>query len=488
MKKIVFLTRNFEPGQFTTAWSYLTDENGQPCFGEIELLDDRVVCRTTEKKVALNALLEVPGFGKVMLRTAVENAGKKEVDLMDSLVRGRAEGLRREIDKMDEKKRDLWKSRVKQMVGKNSRMVQLHRLLMLGESLVMRESRRQLRARIKNGEMKDFMIGGQAFGVDKGSKYKKFHRDNFDLGIAPMYFFLLKPDSKKKTDWSLTDRVVEWVSKTGRPIKGHPLVWTHKFARPEWMLEMSFEELKEFVVDHLGKVIRRYGDRIKMWDIVNEIPTQDANGYDLNMDQLMELTKLVADTVKRLQPEAERIINISDIFGPKSYVHDSPSIPPVHFLKLCEKHGIEYESIGLQFYMGMRAEFACRELLNISQEVDEYLQFGKPIHFSELGWPSKHDVDPNCFFGKDHPAVAGYWHRGWDEELQAEFAEKIYTLFASKPGVKSITWWDLTDSGNHEDIGSRFIPFSGLTRRDFSPKPIVGVISKIREKVHTELR
>lgn len=104
MKKIVFLTRNFEPGQFTTAWSYLTDENGQPCFGEIELLDDRVVCRTTEKKVALNALLEVPGFGKVMLRTAVENTGKKEVDLMDSLVRGRAEGLRREIDKMDEKK------------------------------------------------------------------------------------------------------------------------------------------------------------------------------------------------------------------------------------------------------------------------------------------------------------------------------------------------------------------------------------------------
>ena len=130
--------------------------------------------------------------------------------------------------------------------------------------------------------------------------------------------------------------------------------------------------------------------------------------------------------------------------------------------------------------LGMKKEFACRELLNISQTVDEFAKFGKNMHFSELGWPSKHDVDPECFFSSDHPEVAGRWHRGWDEKLQAEFVEKIYILFASKPKAKSITWWDITDNGPHEDIGSRFIPFVGLTRRDFSRKPAYNDIKDLK--------
>lgn len=481
MNKLIFETKNFTPGQFTTSWNYLTDAQGQPCRGQINLFDDKVVCESTEKEFSYNALLEIEGFGKVMIRTKVEKANGNEKDLLKSLVDGRVDQIKTELRKVE--KKGQFTSKLVKILTLKSDKEKLGRLMWLGEEIVVEESQNWLRRRIKLGETNDFLIGGQAFGIEKGLTYQKVHKDLFELGIAPLYFFLLKPESRNKTSWVLTDKIVDWLVKTKRPIKGHPLVWMHKYARSEWMLSLTFAELKKFLKEHITEVIERYGDRIKMWDIVNEIPAADANGFDLTMDQLLEITKMTSDLVKKLQPEAERIINFSEIFGAGSFVQDKPSIPPVHFLKLCERNGIEYESIGLQFYMGMKKEFACRELLNISQSVDAFTQFGKNIHFSELGWPSMHDVDPGSFFSADHPEVAGRWHRGWDEKLQGEFVEKIYTLFTSKPKSKSITWWDITDNGQHEDIGSRFIPFAGLTRRDFSVKPAYIAIKKFKSTI-----
>jgi GH35 family endo-1,4-beta-xylanase len=478
MNKIIFDTKSFTQGQFTTSWHYLTDAEGQPCFGEMEIFDDKVACESSEKEFSYNALLEAGDFGKVMLRTRVFKADGSKKDLLESLVGGRINQIEEELKKIE--KKGIFTARLLRILTLKSDKEKLQKLMWLGEEIVQEKSQKKLKDRIGKGEMKDFLVGGQAFGIEKGIKYQNVHKELFELGIAPLYFFLLKPDSRNKTNWELTDKIVDWLVKTKRPIKGHPLVWMHKYARPEWMLSLSFSELKRFLKEHITEVIARYGDRIKMWDIVNEIPASDANGFDLTMDQLLEITKMTSGLVKKLQPEAERIINFSEIFGAGSYVNEKPSIPPVHFLKLCEKNKIEYESIGLQFYMGMKKEFACRELLNISQTVDTFTKFGKNIHFSELGWPSKHDVDPLSFFSADHPEVAGRWHRGWDEELQAEFLKKIYTLFASKPRAKSITWWDITDNGPHEDIGSRFIPFAGLTRRNFTPKPAYVAIKNFK--------
>ncbi len=481
MNKLIFNTENLIEWQFTTAWHYLTDANGQPCHGIINIFDNKVVCESTEKQFSYNALLETDGFGKVVVRTKVETANGTQKDLLKSLVMGRIDQIKTELKKLD--KKSQFAGKLSKILTIKSDKQKLGKLMWLGEEVVIEESQNKLIKRIELGETNDFLIGGQAFGIEKGPKFQKVHKDLFELGIAPLYFFLLKPDSRTKTNWELTDKIIDWLVKTKRPIKGHPLVWMHKYARPEWMLSLTFAELKKFLKEHITEVIARYGDRIKMWDIVNEIPAADANGFDFTMEQLLEITKMTSDLVKKLQPEAERIINFSEIFGAGSFVQDRPSIPPVHFLKLCEKKGIEYESIGLQFYMGMKKEFACREILNISQTVDTFTQFGKSIHFSELGWPSMHDVDPESFFSADHPEVAGRWHRGWDETLQAEFVEKIYTLFASKPKSKSITWWDITDNGIHEDIGSRFIPFAGLTRRDFSIKPAYDAIKKFKSIV-----
>lgn len=52
----------------------------------------------------------------------------------------------------------------------------------------------------------------------------------------------------------------------------------------------------------------------------------------------------------------------------------------------------------------------------------------------------------------------------WDEDAQADYAEKFYRVCFSHPSVVAISWWDLCDRGSWLEGG-------GLLREDLSPKP-----------------
>jgi len=456
---IIFKTGVFGP-HLTSSWSYLTDSSGLPCDGKITFDSGKIICHTRKKLAVLNLLLEVPKFCKVMVKTDLES--HRQVDLLTSLINSRLQ-------------------QIGQRGTRKPTLSQFSNLMRLGEKLALSQAEKLIKIKKIKGEFSDFKFGCQAFGINHGRKYKKLWLDNFDIGTIPLYFFLTNPNGKNPADWQLTDQIVNWLSANRKAIKGHPLVWLHRFATPDWLKQLSFNELKRFLVNHVKETVTRFGQTIKIWDIINEPSANDANGLNLTVDQLLEITQLISNEVKKIQPEAHRIINLSDVFGGKSWVHNRPSIPPLHFIKSCISRGIEFEGIGLQFYIGMRKEFACRELWDISQLLDQFAQFKKALHFSELGWPSKHDVDPDCFFNADHPEVAGRWHQPWSESLQADFLEKVFTVFASKPLAKSITWWDFTDKGIHQNIASRFIPFGGLTRKDLTPKPALITLKKFKK-------
>jgi hypothetical protein len=61
------------------------------------------------------------------------------------------------------------------------------------------------------------------------------------------------------------------------------------------------------------------------------------------------------------------------------------------------------------------------------------------------------------------PSEPYAWHRHWDEELQADWLEQVYTLYYSRPSVRAINWYDFAD----------FRPFiinGGLVREDATVK------------------
>ena len=99
MSRVVISTRDFDDYPFSTPWSYLTDKDGQACKGTITQFDDTIVCVSPHRTFSLNALIEVPAFGKVVLRTNVIKPDKKKINLLDAFVQGRIDQINNEIHK-----------------------------------------------------------------------------------------------------------------------------------------------------------------------------------------------------------------------------------------------------------------------------------------------------------------------------------------------------------------------------------------------------
>jgi endo-1,4-beta-xylanase len=76
------------------------------------------------------------------------------------------------------------------------------------------------------------------------------------------------------------DRIVEFAEENGMAVRGHTLVWHQQ--TPDWVFQDASgqpmtptEENKELLLDrleaHIRAVVGRYGDRIEVWDVVNEV-------------------------------------------------------------------------------------------------------------------------------------------------------------------------------------------------------------------------
>jgi hypothetical protein len=66
------------------------------------------------------------------------------------------------------------------------------------------------------------------------------------------------------------------------------------------------------------------------------------------------------------------------------------------------------------------------------------------------------------------------WHRPWDEELQAEWAEGLYTLAYSRPAVQAISWYDFVDPHS-------YIKNGGLLRSPAGdPKPVFDRLKRLQ--------
>src|SRR3954465_2185133 len=76
-------------------------------------------------------------------------------------------------------------------------------------------------------------------------------------------------------DFSGADRLLAWAESQGLAMRGHNLVWHHPKWWPDWVTQHNFgahpaAEAARMLKEHIDTVCRRYGARIRSWDVVNE--------------------------------------------------------------------------------------------------------------------------------------------------------------------------------------------------------------------------
>ncbi len=452
----------------------------------------KVICEvSTESPFSINLLWEAQGFGEVILKA--DNAGQGfraspgdiplTIELNYELARSRGFDLIRryrnyiedncgfseEITNLKEKAEvalnktsQLFKDGDKEWIKMAGETLRLS--LWTSEKLDIERAKANI---TRQGRRPGFLFGANTFGYYKGDSaaYREKFEELLNFGTVPFYWGDFEPEEGKPR-WEMPDKIVKWLLSKGIKAKGHPLLWFFEDTTPKWQLDKDFTSLKRIVYKHVYDIVDRYKGSIDIWDVINE-PHSWANCLNFEHSQMIEIIRMGMDAAKDANPEAIRLVNNCILWG--EYVaqrrtHQGSTerqdlATPYRFLKMLEEAGIEYEVIGLQLY------YPSRDMAQISDLLDRFAQFGKPIHITELGVPSEWKHDPHSWFeGEDNVKRMGYWHKPWDEETQADWVEQFYTICFSKPYIEAVTWWDLADYDGH------FFPHGGFLRKDISEK------------------
>jgi GH35 family endo-1,4-beta-xylanase len=448
-----------------------------------ETASGRVTLPAPDSRFAVSLPLSVEGFGDVHVYAdnggegyAADEVGGKGLNFCLEAAESRAaaveraeqgfrgEGTQPSSDYRERMGRartlleDAQKQRADDAACARLAMASLCESLHAGELLVVEHARQRVAASKKR---KGFLFGCNGFRyVTLGEKYAELFGGLLNFATLPFYRARTEADEGAR-DFSAVERILEWTTRDGIEVKGHPLVWFHRAGIPKWLAGRSYEEVEATHRDYIMDAVGRFGDRVKIWDVINEAHDW-ANDFDYSQEQLVEMTRLACDVTREADAGATRIVNSCWTWSEyvaqgRNYSREigRPARSVLQYLRDLISAGVEFEVVGLQMY------YPARDLFEIDRQLERFCALGKPIHITELGVsssvePVKHDPIVDIHFQR-------YWHgHPWTETDQADWIEAYYTMCYSKPEVEGLTWWDFCDPS--------FVPHAGLVDEGLRPK------------------
>ncbi|SFP95720.1 endo-1,4-beta-xylanase [Amycolatopsis arida] len=85
----------------------------------------------------------------------------------------------------------------------------------------------------------------------------------------------MTPENEMKWESLERNRGQYHARRNGKSLRGHTLVWHSQ--HPSWLNNLSADELRTVVRNHITTVMSRYRGRIRAWDVVNEAFNEDGS-------------------------------------------------------------------------------------------------------------------------------------------------------------------------------------------------------------------
>lgn len=346
----------------------------------------------------------------------------------------------------------------------------------LSEELATFHSELLLGRRRAQNQFVKHIFGCRADVQVRNERYQEIAATQFDYAVLPMSWKRLQPQ-EHAFDTAALDDWVEMLSRRRVPTIAGPLVRLDQEHVPDWMViwEHDFDMLREMAYDYVQKVVNRYRRAVSAWNVAAAIQTNSA--FTLNVEQMIELTRMLVSQVKTLIPNARTLVTITQPFG-EYHALARGAYPPMMYADMLSQSGINFEAFALEVEMGVPAPgMFMRDLFQLSSLLDKFSTLTRPVFLIGVGAPSRSTPDPSdTSDGRLNPSLAGRWRRPWDPQLQAEWLEAVYQLALSKPFVESIAWSNLADL--HPTL-----PGGGLLDDVLQPKPSFQKLQQLRERL-----
>jgi len=232
--------------------------------------------------------------------------------------------------------------------------------------------------------------------------------------------------------WSLTniDGLVRFALENGKAVRGHTLLW-HR-STPAWVKQHLREQRNwALIARHFAAVIRRYGDAIAEWDVVNE-PIETGHRTD-GLRPNMFLEAFGPDYIRRALVEARALAPRARLMlNEYSLEYDTREEGNRRYLllKLVEglrRSGAPLDGIGLQGHLDLRKGTVSSS--SIAAFLRELAGMGLAIVVTEL------DVKE-----ADYTAPANR-----RDQMVADEVRRYLDAVLAEPGVTGVVTWGLSD-------------------------------------------
>jgi len=461
---------------------YVTDLDHRPIRTDIEVGGDELSIGLPEGPVAVHVYLKVPGFGRVWATADNGGAGYDEeaaLPLVEQLAVSRIRRCERRMLELDleeppdenfEAAWDLYElgrplESLQQGIVAGEE-IELAAAQFVLETADLRTRPSPLIASTLFGERKDGCSIGVGLDWDGDGPSPDFlhGREVWELlasvcsGTTVPTFWRWIEFSRGQQNWAPIEEILSFCEARGLAAKSFSIFWGGIGGMPPWFRDLPYPEKLQAIERWATDVVQRLKGRVSCWEVANEMHDWHfANRIpQLTHDQALEITRLVSDVVGGLDPGTPRLVNHCCPWG--DYVQDPEKggpWSPLTFLEELVETDLEFEGLGVQMYNPGRDLMECIALL------DRFAEFGKPIWITEMGTPSSGAGHDQLETEQVDTDIG--WRGPWEQESQADWIEKFFTMALSRDYLRSITYWDFDDR-------SAFIPHAGLLDMYGEPK------------------
>jgi endo-1,4-beta-xylanase len=208
--------------------------------------------------------------------------------------------------------------------------------------------------------------------------------------VAAREFDLVTPENALKwgelepvrgaVDYTGADAIVDFACDNDQAVRGHALVY-HQQA-PTWLDDLSADELRVAVEDHIDDVVGRYAGRIRQWDVVNEAVADDGSLRDTVFVRQLG-AGYIADAFRRAHqadPAAQLGYNDYGLEGPGAKLDAVSELVA----------GLVADGVPIH-YVGFQGHFAARDVLagwadedNLRASIRRFADLGLEVYITEM--------------------------------------------------------------------------------------------------------
>lgn len=350
-------------------------------------------------------------------------------------------------------------------------------------NFVVKTNAKKVKVTLKNHK---FRFGCNLFMLDefpddpnKNVIYRQKFKEVFNLATLPFYWDATEPE-EGKTRYEIgspalyrrppVDLCIKYCEENNIEPREHALCYDNFF--PDWLVDKTVPEIKQYIVKRMQQISRRYADKIPTIEVTNEM-FWDKGKTPIYADP--DFMVFCYEQAAKYFPKNELCINewSGDIWNKNP-------LPWNNYYLIIENlllKGVRIDAIGMQYHMfynkddyfkSTRRVYNLRHLIQV---MDNFARLKKPFQITEITIPA-------------------FTEESADEQAQADIIEQLYSTWFSYPNVEQIIYWNLVDGyaaftepGNM--TAGENVYRGGLLRFDLSEKPAFQRIKHLVKDVWT---